>query len=134
LVETPKENILEEAKQDESDEIEDVLQRKIEALEKSEVKDAPLSGEIKPNSQVKFVPPKMEILEPEQKQKPVFIKTEEAKVPQPSQLAKKPQPIFESAKQNNNSEIKTEDKPASDKTSAGEAKTGYDDMFGNGIV
>jgi len=122
----PKEEILEQVEEDKSDEIENVLQRKIDELEKSEVKESPLSGEIKPNSQVKFVPPKMEVLEPEQKQKPVFIKTEETNIPQPAQLAKKPTPIFDSKKQN--------DKPASDKTSAGEAKTNYDDLVGGGII
>ena len=61
----------------------------------------------------------MEVLEPEQKQKPVFIKTEETNIPQPAQLAKKPKPLFES-KQNNNTDEET--------------KPNYDDLLGGGIV
>ena len=116
---TPKEEVLEQVEENKSDEIEDVLQRKIDELEKVGVKDVPLSGEIKPNSQVKFVPPKMEVVEPEQKQKPVFIKTEETNIPQPVQLAKKPQPIFDS-KQGNKSDEET--------------KPNHDDLLGGGII
>ena len=81
-------------------------------MEKAELKNPPLSGEIKLNNQDKedkFVPPKMEVLESEQKQKPIFVKTEEANIPQPSQLTKKPKPLFEN-------------------------KTNSDDLLGDGIL
>jgi conjugal transfer ATP-binding protein TraC len=95
LVETPKKN-----------EVEDILQKKIDELEKAEVKKTPLSGEIKLNNQneeSRFVPPKMEVLEPNQKQKPIFVKTEETNIPQPPQLAKKPTPLFENKTNNDES-------------------------------
>ena len=63
------------------------------------------------------MPPRAEILNQESQKKPVFIKNEEINVPQPPQLAKKPQPIFEN-----------KDKPEEKK------KLDYDDLFGNGIV
>lgn len=117
---TPTEGILEEVKKNEGNEVENVLRKKIEELEKTEVKNAPLLGQFKPNDQIKFVPPKTEVIEPEQKQKPVFIKTEETIVPQPPQLTKKPQPIFDSTKQDN--KLNEETKPD------------YDDLLGGGIV
>jgi len=73
--------------------------------------------------------------------KPVFIKTEEQRIPQPPQLARRPQPVFESGNQNppapaaagspslenggqkNIGEIKKEDN-----------KMDYDKLFGDGIV
>nr|MCW1949619.1 hypothetical protein [Candidatus Shapirobacteria bacterium] len=105
---------------------EDVLQRKIRELEDAEVKKPQkFEGQIKIEPQQKeqplrFVPPKTEIISQEPKQKPVFIKNEEVKVPQPPQLAKKPQPIFDSTKQSEKPEEKQ--------------KMDYDDLFGNGIV
>jgi len=123
LAETPTKNILEEIKEEKPTEIEDVLQRKINELEKNERNDNKLIGEIKINQQqinepARFVPPKTEVVSSEEKQKPVFIKTEETKVPQPPQLAKNPQPIFENKNK----------KPEDNK------KIDYDDLFGNGIV
>jgi conjugal transfer ATP-binding protein TraC len=116
LVETPtlESEILEEVSENETNEVEDVLQKKIDELEKAESNKLPLSGEIKLNNQARFIPPKTEVLEPEEKQKPVFIKTEEADIPQPSQLTKKPQPIFDSTKQDNKPDV--------------------DDLLGDGIV
>ncbi len=101
---------------------EDVLQRKIRELEELEKKPQKLEGQIKIEPQKieepqRFVPPKPEVITTEKKQTPVFIKNEEVKVPQPPQLAKKPQPIFEN-----------KDKPEEKK------KMDYDDLFGNGIV
>lgn len=57
--------------------------------------------------------------------KPVFVnQVKETSVPQPPQLSKKPQPVFEEKKVDD-----LEVKPAEDKT-----KIGYDELFGNGIV
>lgn len=63
----------------------------------------------------------------EEPKKPIFIRTEEEHIPQPPQLARKPQPIFESPtpKATEESEIK---KP--DNTN----KLDYDKLFGDGIV
>ncbi len=60
--------------------------------------------------------------------KPVFIKNEEQKIPQPPQLARKPQPVFETPIN------KPEEKPASVPTTAGEVKMDYDKLFGDGIL
>jgi len=124
---TPKNDILEEVNENKTSEDvlmspEDVLQRKIRELEELEKKPQKLEGQIKIDSQKteepqRFVPPKPEVITTEKKQTPVFIKNEEVKVPQPPQLAKKPQPIFEN-----------KDKPEEKK------KMDYDDLFGNGIV
>ncbi len=123
-----------EEKKEEEVEIETVLQRKIEALEENEnilLEEKPpekkLEGEIKidqlqATQETRFVPPiKPEVIEPEKKQKPIFINTEETKVPQPPQLVKKPVPVFEEKK---------------NETKANEEKKDldYDDLFGNGIV
>lgn len=82
----------------------------------------------------KFEPPKPEIGNGNQNNKPVFVnKTEEVQIPQPPQLSKKPTPIFEETKNNQppkEPESKTEDK--NDKTD--NSKVGYDELFGNGIV
>jgi hypothetical protein len=104
----------------------DVLQRKIGELEEKEKQQ--LSGEIPIKNPdlpplPKFEPPKMEVVEMEEK-KPIFIKTEEVKIPQPAQLTKKPQPIFENKTEENKVEEKIEDKDKMD----------YDKLFGNGIV
>lgn len=59
--------------------------------------------------------------------KPIFIKTEEQRIPQPPQLARKPQPVFDSPspKATDEQEIKkTEDS----------GKMDYDKLFGDGIV
>ncbi len=104
LTETPKSESSEESKEVQKNEVEDILQKKIDELEKAEVKKPNLSGEIRLDSQEKqdrFVPPKMEVLEPEQKQKPIFVKTEETNIPQPPQLAKKPTPLFENKTNSN---------------------------------
>ncbi len=135
LTETPTKEILQEVVKNEPEtkptEIEDVLQRKINDLEKSENglnkgnqnDQTKFVGEIKinptqTNNPNRFVPPRTEVIKPEEKQKPVFIKTEEEKIPQPPQLIKKPQPVFE------NKNNKPEEKKGMD----------YDDLFGNGIV
>jgi len=62
--------------------------------------------------------------------KPIFIKTEEQRIPQPPQLARKPQPVFESnpsvpaaTSPLEKGEIKKEDN-----------KMDYDKLFGDGIV
>jgi len=94
----------------------------------------------------KFEPPKPEVVTIEEK-KPVFIKNEEIKIPQPPQLVKKQQPTFEP--------IKTEIKQNSSTTLASQViqppenkepnlkdlsvieetkKDDYEEMFGNGIV
>ena len=121
-------------KKEEPEVVVDVLQRKIGELEEKEKEELKqheqntqkLTGEIPIKNQElpplpKFEPPKAEILTNEEPKKPVFVKpVEEVKVPQPPQLAKKPQPVFESAKPNE----KPEDK----------GKMDYDKLFGNGIV
>ena len=62
--------------------------------------------------------------------KPVFIRTEEQRIPQPPQLARKPQPVFESnppadkpTSPLDKGEVKKEDN-----------KMDYDKLFGDGIV
>ncbi|MPM17679.1 hypothetical protein SDC9_64076 [bioreactor metagenome] len=76
----------------------------------------------------RFEPPKTEVVLTETK-KPIFVRNEEIRVPQPPQLNKNPKPVFETKNLD-----KQEEKPASDKTSAGEVKMNYDDLFGDGIV
>jgi hypothetical protein len=96
--------------------------------------------EIKPVVEVKpletrMVDIKVEEVKNEVK-KPVFIKAvEEVKIPQPPQLAKKPQPVFES----NPSEEKPS--PATNGTTFGvevkkddSNKMDYDKLFGDGII
>lgn len=77
--------------------------------------------EIKPN-ETKLMDIKVEEVKNEIK-KPIFIKTEEQKVPQPPQLARKPQPVFENVK-------KTEDIKKTEDSN----KMDYDKLFGDGIV
>jgi hypothetical protein len=112
----------------------DVLERKIselEDLEKNKNQENPkpandiLQGEIpikKPDLPpfAKFEPLKTEVVNPSNNQKPIFVKTEETKIPQPPQLIKKPQPVFEN-------------KPVEEKKDNDDKKD-YDDLFGNGIV
>lgn len=89
----------------------------------------------------KFEPPKVETI-PTEGVKPIFVnQVKEVDVPQPPQLSKKPQPIFETPTPQPVEPVKTEEnkippkevaletKPAEDKT-----KIGYDELFGNGIV
>jgi len=57
--------------------------------------------------------------------KPIFIKTEEQRIPQPPQLARKPQPVFDS-----NPSVPVATSPL-DK---GDNKMDYDKLFGDGIV
>ncbi len=113
--------------------VDEILERKINELEilendrtkESDEKTNLLQGEIpikKPNLPPfeKFEPFKAEVVNLNKGQKPVFVKTEEVKIPQPQQLVKKPQPIFEN-------------KPVEEKKDNGDKKA-YDDLFGNGIV
>jgi len=58
------------------------------------------------------------ILEPK---KPIFINQEEAKIPQPPQLSKKTNPVFEKSDNNNTKTVKDDGKALSD----------YDKLFGN---
>jgi hypothetical protein len=117
----------------------DVLQRKIGELEQKEKQELDiheqnnqkLTGEISIKKQElpplpKFEPPKPEILTMDEDKKPIFVKTEEVKIPQPPQFAKKPQPVFDSPlpKAPEEQEKKPEDK----------SKMDYDKLFGNGIV
>lgn len=120
------------------------LEKKIKELElieankaKYEVKSSNLlQGEIpikKPDLPPfqKYEPLKTEVITPTDIQKPIFVKTDEVRVPQPPQLIKKPQPIFDSNLPKNSQEQinkSTEDKKNN------EEKTAYDDLFGNGIV
>lgn len=75
--------------------------------------------DIKPN-EIKVEEVKDEI------KKPIFIKTEEERIPQPPQLSKKPQPVFDSPipKAPDEQEKKPEDSNKMD----------YDKLFGNGII
>ncbi|MEI7962142.1 MAG: hypothetical protein WCI04_07440 [archaeon] len=77
----------------------------------------------------KFEPPKAEVVpeKPPVVQKPVFVNMtkEEAKIPQPSQLTKKPTSLIEEKPATPAADVKTDDKkPTMD----------YDKLFGNGIV
>ena len=120
------------------------LEKKIKELElieanktKYEVKSSNLlQGEIpikKPDLPPfqKYEPLKTEVVTPTDIQKPIFVKTDEVRVPQPPQLIKKPQPIFDSNLPKNSQE--QINKPTEDKKN-NEEKTAYDDLFGNGIV
>jgi len=83
----------------------------------------------------RFEPPKTEVVLTEAK-KPIFVRNEEVKVPQPPQLNRNPKPVFEinpSISPSTSSglispldkgEVKKEDGKKMD----------YDDLFGNGIV
>ncbi len=127
-----------EAKPTINESIDVTLERKIselEALENnkpSEIKkegnlfqnDTPLKNPNLPPLP-KFEPLKTEVVSSDTNQKPIFVKTEEVKIPQPQQLVKKPQPVFNSVNQN--------DKPIEDKKNDTDKKD-YDDLFGNGIV
>ncbi|MDD3003106.1 MAG: hypothetical protein PHS06_04550, partial [Candidatus Shapirobacteria bacterium] len=104
------------------------IDRKIEMME--------VKPEMKTES-VLFKRPEVAVDQNEIK-KPIFIKTEEQRIPQPPQLARKPQPVFEinppapaaagspsleNGGQKNMGEIKKEDN-----------KMDYDKLFGDGIV
>ncbi|MFA5532087.1 MAG: ATP-binding protein [Candidatus Shapirobacteria bacterium] len=77
----------------------------------------------------KFEAPKPEVVVMEAK-KPIFIRNEEVKVPQPPQLSKDPKPVFE----NKTDEKKIEENPSPTKNTDDKTKMNYDDLFGNGIV
>ena len=79
----------------------------------------------------KFEPLKTEVVNPDNNQKPIFVKTEEVKIPQPQQLVKKPQPVFDSPSPKVMEEQRN--KPVEEKKEDGDKKD-YDDLFGNGIV
>jgi len=96
--------------------VEEVEQKKPEAMEIQKTE--------------KFEAPKPEVVVMEAK-KPIFIRNEEVKVPQPPQFNKDPKPVFDSPspKATEEQEIKKpEVKKEEDK------KMDYDDLFGNGIV
>ncbi|MDD4937900.1 MAG: ATP-binding protein [Candidatus Shapirobacteria bacterium] len=79
----------------------------------------------------KFEPPKPEIITMEPK-KPIFIRNEEVKIPQPPQLNKSAKPVFEQ-----NSSVSTNSTSPFDKEEIKKEdnkKMDYDDLFGNGIV
>jgi type IV secretory pathway VirB4 component len=119
----------------------DVLQRKIGELEDKEkqeldqhelnsqklIEEIPIKNQELPPLP-KFEPPKPEVINMEETKKPIFVKTEEIKVPQPPQFIKKPQPIFDS----------NTSKPPLDKGDLKKPedtnKMDYDKLFGNGIV
>ena len=120
------------------------LEKKIKELElieankaKYEVKSSNLlQGEIpikKPDLPPfqKYEPLKTEVVTPTNNQKPIFVKTDEVRVPQPPQLIKKPQPIFDTNLPNNSQE---QINKASEAKKTNDEKTDYDDLFGNGIV
>lgn len=73
--------------------------------------------------EVLFKKPEVVVV-PTEIKKPIFIKNEEQQVPQPPQLARKPQPVFE------NQEKKDEEIKKPEDTN----KMDYDKLFGNGIV
>lgn len=77
-------------------------------------------------NQHKFEPPKAEVVTMETK-KPIFVRNEEVKVPQPPQLNKNPKPIFETNTSPSTSSASPVDKGEN-------KKMDYDDLFGNGIV
>ena len=120
------------------------LEKKIKELElieankaKDEVKSSNLlQGEIpikKPDLPPfqKYEPLKTEVVTPTNNQKPIFVKTDEVRVPQPPQLIKKPQPVFDTNLPNNSQE---QINKASEAKKTNDEKTDYDDLFGNGIV
>jgi len=93
-----------------------------------EIKMVEVKPEMKTES-VLFKRPEVVIDQSETK-KPVFIRTEEQRIPQPPQLARKPQPVFESnppadkpTSPLDKGEVKKEDN-----------KMDYDKLFGDGIV
>jgi len=137
----------EEKKQAEEPKIEtvnDTLQRKItelENLEANKINEVQksnnlLQGEIPiKNPQMppfqKFEPLKTEVVNADFSQKPIFVKTEETKIPQPPQLAKKPQPIFDSPSPK---VVEGQvNKPIEEKKNNDDKKN-YDDLLGGGIV
>ncbi len=141
--ETKKE--LEPTKEEQNKEtVNEILERKINELEvlennKTKVSDEKtslLQGEIPikktdlPPFQ-KFEPFRAEVVSNDKGQKPVFVKTEEVKIPQPQQLVKKPQPIFSPTPPKVVEE--QTNKHIEEKNDNGEKKA-YDDLFGNGIV
>ena len=79
----------------------------------------------------KFEPLKAEVVSLENNQKPIFVKTEEVRVPQPPQLIKKPQPVFTPTPPKVMEEQKN--KPVEEKK-PDDGNKDYDDLFGNGIV
>jgi len=89
---------------------------------------AQIKPEIKTES-VLFKRPEVEVVS--ETKKPIFIKTEEQKIPQPPQLAKKPQPVFES-----NPSVSPSSTPPFDKgeIKKDDNKMNYDKLFGDGIV
>ena len=93
----------------------------------SEAKMIEVKPEIK-TEEVLFKRPEVVVVS--ENKKPVFIKTEEQRIPQPPQLARKPQPVFDSnpsvpvvTPPIEKGEIKKEDN-----------KMDYDKLFGDGIV
>jgi hypothetical protein len=85
----------------------------------------------------RFEPPKTEVVLTEAK-KPVFIRNEETKVPQPPQLNKNPKPIFEANPPTPTSDKSSSGSPSLEnggqKNTEDNKKINYDDLFGNGIV
>lgn len=120
---------IEEIKEEEPIEIkeETVLPPKIENNPVNNFREVKptIVSENKPETPIKmeerrFEPPKTEVVLTETK-KPIFVRNEEVKIPQPPQLNRDPKPTFEVKPDNNQN--KTEEK-----------KMDYDDLFGNGIV
>jgi len=99
---------------------------KIEIAETVLPRELPKTSSDKPV--MRFEPPKTEVITNDKR--PIFIKNEEIKVPQPPQLAKKSQPIFEQPKPEANI---TAEKTANDVADE-EKKKKYEEMFGDGIV
>lgn len=85
----------------------------------------------------RFEPPKTEVVLTEAK-KPVFIRNEETKIPQPPQLNKNPKPVFESNPPTPTSDKSSSESPSLEnggqKNTENNKKMDYDDLFGNGIV
>jgi len=73
------------------------IKPKVEVITDTLHRNIPITEEKKLPPLPKFEPPKAEVVTSENKM-PVFIKNEEVKIPQPPQLIKKSQPIFEAAK------------------------------------
>jgi hypothetical protein len=89
-----------------NDKTENIVERKVENI-------------IKP-TEIKVEEVKNEI------RKPIFIKTEEEKIPQPPQLSRKPQPVFDATSPKAPEEqVKKPEDPS---------KMDYDKLFGDGIV
>ena len=112
----------------------------VKTEEKSQIQTIPITPQVKPEVKVEtpvqikpeiktesvlFKRPEVEVVS--EVKKPIFIKTEEQKIPQPPQLAKKPQPVFDSPapKVTDGQEIKKIEDPN---------KMNYDKLFGDGIV